>query len=149
MIRRPPRSTRTDTHFPYTTLFRSRDHPRRLTPAAARALAPRRHPRRTSAQPAARDPRGSACAPPGRTRCTAPRRHAPDPPGTGAGSPSNAPDRARGYRRAPPMGAAQHLTAIAPAWALLLHGHRPPADGPRGRPEERRAGKEGVRKVKT
>src|SRR3546814_2818498 len=25
MIRRPPRSTRTDTHFPYTTLFRSRD----------------------------------------------------------------------------------------------------------------------------
>src|SRR3546814_7626600 len=28
MIRRPPRSTRTDTLFPYTTLFRSR-HPRR------------------------------------------------------------------------------------------------------------------------
>src|SRR3546814_3264622 len=27
MIRRPPRSTRTDTLFPYTTLFRSR-HPR-------------------------------------------------------------------------------------------------------------------------
>src|SRR3546814_6368376 len=27
MIRRPPRSTRTDTRFPYTTLFRSR-HPR-------------------------------------------------------------------------------------------------------------------------
>src|SRR3546814_10788153 len=25
MIRRPPRSTRTDTTFPYTTLFRSRD----------------------------------------------------------------------------------------------------------------------------
>src|SRR3546814_1893162 len=24
MIRRPPRATRTDTHFPYTTLFRSR-----------------------------------------------------------------------------------------------------------------------------
>src|SRR3546814_1880306 len=32
MIRRPPRSTRTDTLFPYTTLFRS-DHP---APAAAR-----------------------------------------------------------------------------------------------------------------
>src|SRR3546814_14150398 len=33
MIRRPPRSTRTDTLFPYTTLFRSQDrarrHPRR------------------------------------------------------------------------------------------------------------------------
>src|SRR3546814_14264082 len=30
MIRRPPRSTRTDTLFPYTTLFRSGDHPRNL-----------------------------------------------------------------------------------------------------------------------
>src|SRR3546814_15044603 len=28
MIRRPPRSTRTDTLFPYTTLFRSEHHPR-------------------------------------------------------------------------------------------------------------------------
>src|SRR3546814_13401129 len=27
MIRRPPRSTRTDTLFPYTTLFRSMRHP--------------------------------------------------------------------------------------------------------------------------
>src|SRR3546814_20036965 len=34
MTRRPPRSTRTDTPFPYTTLFRSdRDH--RPAPAAA------------------------------------------------------------------------------------------------------------------
>src|SRR3546814_14792482 len=29
MIRRPPRSTRTDTLFPYTTLFRSSRRPRR------------------------------------------------------------------------------------------------------------------------
>src|SRR3546814_1569099 len=29
MIRRPPRSTRTDTLLPYTTLFRSADQPRR------------------------------------------------------------------------------------------------------------------------
>src|SRR3546814_6593388 len=29
MIRLPPRSTRTDTLFPYTTLFRSRDQPTR------------------------------------------------------------------------------------------------------------------------
>src|SRR3546814_3165314 len=29
MIRRPPRSTRTDTLFPYTTLFRSQVYPRR------------------------------------------------------------------------------------------------------------------------
>src|SRR3546814_15176571 len=33
MIRRPPRSTRTDTLFPYTTLFRSR--PRKKRPSAA------------------------------------------------------------------------------------------------------------------
>src|SRR3546814_6123070 len=32
MFRRPPRSTRTDTLFPYTTLFRSRAPSRRLTP---------------------------------------------------------------------------------------------------------------------
>src|SRR3546814_19644806 len=30
MIRRPPRSTRTDTLFPYTTLFRSADDPARV-----------------------------------------------------------------------------------------------------------------------
>src|SRR3546814_3741348 len=35
MIRRPPRSTRTDTLFPYTTLFRS-DDPGRLDSAAGR-----------------------------------------------------------------------------------------------------------------
>src|SRR3546814_4449334 len=34
MIRRPPRSTRTDTLFPYTTLFRSRDS---SCPAGSRA----------------------------------------------------------------------------------------------------------------
>src|SRR3546814_13279136 len=32
MIRRPPRSTRTDTLFPYTTLFRSDPHFARVTP---------------------------------------------------------------------------------------------------------------------
>src|SRR3546814_2279401 len=31
MIRRPPRSTRTDTLFPYTTLFRSAPHPTLLS----------------------------------------------------------------------------------------------------------------------
>src|SRR3546814_4706868 len=38
MIRRPPRSTRTDTLFPYTTLFRS---PGRILPIAGRADAAR------------------------------------------------------------------------------------------------------------
>src|SRR3546814_7109525 len=40
MIRRPPRSTRTDTLFPYTTLFRSRNHvstPRRAKPTVCAA----------------------------------------------------------------------------------------------------------------
>src|SRR3546814_11276395 len=37
MIRRPPRSTRTDTLFPYTTLFRSVE-PRRLDRARGRAV---------------------------------------------------------------------------------------------------------------
>src|SRR3546814_8966552 len=35
MIRRPPRSTRTDTLFPYTTLFRSRASPPRSPPPPA------------------------------------------------------------------------------------------------------------------
>src|SRR3546814_15860728 len=43
MIRRPPRSTRTDTLFPYTTLFRSRDGRRRAP----------RAPRRTGRRPVA------------------------------------------------------------------------------------------------
>src|SRR3546814_1226439 len=38
MIRRPPRSTRTDTLFPYTTLFRSLapEHPGQKLPVATR-----------------------------------------------------------------------------------------------------------------
>src|SRR3546814_7053935 len=37
MIRRPPRSTRTDTLFPYTTLFRSQDRPARRRDAVEAA----------------------------------------------------------------------------------------------------------------
>src|SRR3546814_7141895 len=40
MIRRPPRSTRTDTRFPYTTLFRSQLH--RGVRTIAQLAAPRR-----------------------------------------------------------------------------------------------------------
>src|SRR3546814_16385162 len=36
MIRRPPRSTRTDTLFPYTTLFRSRERPCVQSPRCGR-----------------------------------------------------------------------------------------------------------------
>src|SRR3546814_2952118 len=41
MIRRPPRSTRTDTLFPYTTLFRSARHD--AAPRAPRRPGARRH----------------------------------------------------------------------------------------------------------
>src|SRR3546814_7836748 len=39
MIRRPPRSTRTDTLFPYTTLFRSEDRIQKIDPQTGRVLA--------------------------------------------------------------------------------------------------------------
>src|SRR3546814_4934446 len=42
MIRRPPRSTRTDTLFPYTTLFRSLDRPSRGQRRRARTQDARR-----------------------------------------------------------------------------------------------------------
>src|SRR3546814_6224841 len=56
MIRRPPRSTRTDTHFPDTTLFRSRLRRRRhaagrpLRGAARRRGVEARPPRRPAVQ---------------------------------------------------------------------------------------------------
>src|SRR3546814_1626529 len=40
MLRRPPRSTRTDTLFPYTTLFRSRSRCRNCANPARRGLWP-------------------------------------------------------------------------------------------------------------
>src|SRR3546814_7620255 len=47
MIRRPPRSTRTDTLFPYTTLFRSPRQPgHRGLPPGALLRRPLRHQRR-------------------------------------------------------------------------------------------------------
>src|SRR3546814_2705088 len=58
MIRRPPRSTRTDTLFPYTTLFRSakirackQDHVRPFQPRNAGLEAKRRQPGRVIAEP--------------------------------------------------------------------------------------------------
>src|SRR3546814_10834454 len=44
MIRRPPRSTRTDTLFPYTTLFRSARTRSRRFSNLARSASPRRAP---------------------------------------------------------------------------------------------------------
>src|SRR3546814_8182927 len=45
MIRRPPRSTRTDTLFPYTTLFRSAERDLRPDRAGGRAAGFNRRPR--------------------------------------------------------------------------------------------------------
>src|SRR3546814_14283009 len=52
MVRRPPRSTRTDTLFPYTTLFRSMEHVRYPEAVFFRQL---RHPFEHFGQAAARD----------------------------------------------------------------------------------------------
>src|SRR3546814_6487536 len=55
MIRRPPRSTRTDTLFPYTTLFRSNGHGASLSPLRFRRLDPDQlqdRPRRHATGPA-------------------------------------------------------------------------------------------------
>src|SRR3546814_17183733 len=62
MIRRPPRSTRTDTLFPYTTLFRS---PYDLSPRHVGALAHRRG-RSRKARPSAPRNRGRPSALPPR-----------------------------------------------------------------------------------
>src|SRR3546814_2339826 len=63
MIRRPPRSTRTDTLFPYTTLFRS-----------ARAPAPRPRPRHEAAAPGRARRRRAPRTRPGSRRPPAHRR---------------------------------------------------------------------------
>src|SRR3546814_11394506 len=65
MIRRPPRSTRTDTLFPYTTLFRSHCRPGRRRPDPGRPHLP--------PGPGLRQ-NGSQAARPGR-RHPAPDRH--------------------------------------------------------------------------
>src|SRR3546814_7510908 len=58
MIRRPPRSTRTDTLFPYTTLFRS-DRPLPARPPLERhRLSGRRRPRRALRRVLRGGPRG-------------------------------------------------------------------------------------------
>src|SRR3546814_3971372 len=58
MIRRPPRSTRTDTLFPYTTLFRSNDLPQARA-ARTKAFFGKRTGREHPPRPAASLPGGS------------------------------------------------------------------------------------------
>src|SRR3546814_15113962 len=66
MIRRPPRSTRTDTLFPYTTLFRSgrigRNGGRRTAGTKLSPIASQARPRRQNIERSpARDDRTCAC----------------------------------------------------------------------------------------
>src|SRR3546814_1775012 len=89
MIRRPPRSTRTDKRFPYTTLFRS-DHGLLVDAGAGRGVPartdrPQRPPDRagTDRPPATRTPSPRPDRRPGERRChaaavdpDADRRHA-------------------------------------------------------------------------
>src|SRR3546814_4787668 len=73
MIRRPPRSTRTDTLFPYTTPFRSRPPPRRQPP---KRLRPRR-PRRRRRPPRRRPPRLKLLPKRRRARSSGPENQSP------------------------------------------------------------------------
>src|SRR3546814_15270880 len=116
MLRRPPRSTRTDTLFPYTTLFRSLWPLRGLAGGHLQSDW-RRQPRRLDRRAAAGHRGGSALA---RRR----RRHR---------------RRRRGGR---------DLTARASGHGRLLA--EAAGDGGRAaRSEERRVGKEGVRRCRT
>src|SRR3546814_16526801 len=97
MIRRPPRSTRTDTLFPYTTLFRSSVTPLRAfagdppfaehlspagrikPPAAAPAVPPAYAGRPRAPPPQNRSRCDTSSAVRGRPRCDS-RAHPPPPP---------------------------------------------------------------------
>src|SRR3546814_11644105 len=81
MIRRPPRSTRTDTLLPYTTLFRSRGAGRRSSRRRARP-APRNRPRDPPARSIARSAPGARPAAPADNH--APHAEPSAPPGWSA-----------------------------------------------------------------
>src|SRR3546814_3103352 len=65
MIRRPPRSTRTDTLFPYTTLFRSRRSPGLAVPRRGAPRDTGARQRRDRATPRPGPPRGGGRGLPG------------------------------------------------------------------------------------
>src|SRR3546814_18109192 len=113
MIRRPPRSTRTDTLFPYTTLFRSRGfargvdihlgHARRRRP-----LQPYRHPagpggsaRTARAEPVRLGLAGAVLPAAGAAAAVRARLHRRDRPGPAAGAARLAGPRVRAVRLAP------------------------------------------------
>src|SRR3546814_8712050 len=115
MIRRPPRSTRTDTLFPYTTLFRSLGgdpRRRRQAPRLARRRVRRGGQRRRQAvHQHGRQPR-PAVDPPDR-RGSSDRRSPPRP----AGGPAAAP---RGRALMTPAPLVAGLGALAPRYDVFL-----------------------------
>src|SRR3546814_13881870 len=125
MILRPPRSTRTDTLFPYTTLFRSPESPGNLTDSHAPPPAPRapRPPRTGRLRPGAGDGHP----------LPAPQRRLRLP---GGGDPQRRP-ALPGTRRRP-------LRHARGPGEPRLRAHGPAAAQPRPRSEDRRIGKEGV-----
>src|SRR3546814_12135670 len=135
MIRRPPRSTRTDTLFPYTTLFRSRQRRRPVrAPAARPGGAPRTRPVRARAgrsRHPARSARGLATAAtlsggPGLTLCLGRDFPRPCRPESGEGTVSTATGIPRCARddgtssvgATPPT--VLDLTALIPALRTLI-----------------------------
>src|SRR3546814_20119995 len=115
MIRRPPTATRTDTLFPYTTLFRSSASPDRRPRRRPAAAGPCPSPARTT--PARRTPD------PGYGRCTTPPRPAAAQRRGGRSAPTAPPS--------PPRRPAYHRA-----------GDRQPGPAPTARPARRRVGEE-------
>src|SRR3546814_15845069 len=122
MIRLPPGSTRPDTLFPYTALFRSR---RRA--GALRRAHPPRHRRQGAARPA------RARLAPGRHLPRRPGHRAAVVPVSGAGGflPRMAVSAATRLTAATPRGAAPDLAAAITAWQAWL-GEEKRASPPTG-----------------
>src|SRR3546814_14061069 len=97
MIRRPPRSTRTDTLFPYTTLFRS-------CPPRARCLRTPDSTRRPSPPKRSRSPATSASTP----TATSSSKNS---------DPACAPRRSGLCPRRPFAGKQEHVGGVAPTYA--------------------------------
>src|SRR3546814_16393387 len=119
MIRRPPRSTRTDTLFPYTTLFRS---PAPVDGQADPLLGFRpggRHPRCRAARPRRRQPAGPAVVQGGEGHRLP--RNGGDPPARQFRFPARPADHHTGDERRPP--------APQPG-ELREDGGKPPAPTP-------------------
>src|SRR3546814_16088455 len=131
MIRRPPRSTRTDTLFPYTTLFRSA---RRRAVALAFAF---QIPNSQSRIPASPQPRAVQPA----RAAAAGGRHA-RPVRGGAGRPRRGPATDR--QRLLPEEGRRTDPAHDPNPALPAPYHRPPLTTPGRTTDEPHAGTEGV-----